>query len=322
MNITAFAERHRKAVIFSVAVLALAGLAAALNLPISIFPDITFPRISVIAENGEDPADRVMVTLTKPLEEAINSVPHVRNVRSITSRGSAEISINFDWGTDIILSQQLLQARISSIRNDLPASADIQVERMNATIFPVIGYGLTSDKRSLVELRDLALYTIRPLLSRIRGVARIQIVGGKTREFLVTVDPLKLAAYNLDIGDVSDALRKTNIVSSVGLMDANYRLYLTLVDNMYPSMDFLRNAVVSTRGTTPIFLSEIASVTTSEKDEYVRVTSDGKESVLLNIIKQPDGNTVQIAEDVRNALSEMHSQIPPDVRIGNFYDQS
>ena len=180
MNIPGFAERHPKAIIFAVAVLGLAGLAAALNLPISIFPDITFPRIVMIAENGEDPAERVMVTLTKPLEEAANSIPDVRNVRSKTARGATEISVNFAWGTDIILSQQLLQAKISSIRNQLPPTASIQVERMNATFFPIIGYALTSGKHSLVEMRDIALYTIRPVLSRVHGISQVQVVGGKT----------------------------------------------------------------------------------------------------------------------------------------------
>ncbi len=325
MNIATVIEHHPKAILFFVAVLVLAGVIAAVNLPVSIFPDITFPRLVVLADNGEEPAERVMVTLTKPLEEAANAIPGVRNVRSTTARGSAEISINFDWGTDIILAQQLLQAKISSIRNQLPVRANVQVERMNATFFPIMGYALTSDSRSLVELRDIALYTIRPVLSRIRGVSQIRIVGGRTREFLVTVDPAKLAAYQLDIRQVSDAIMKTNIVSSVGLMDAHYRLYLTLVDNMFHTVDDIGNAVIATRGTTPIFLREVATVVPSEMDEYIRVTSAGKEAVLVNIIKQPDGNTVQIASDVKSALAELRSsgtQVPLDITIGNFYGQS
>ncbi len=325
MSVETVIDRHPKAILFFVAMLVLAGVVAAFNLPVSIFPDITFPRLVVLADNGEEPAERVMVTLTKPLEEAANAIPGVRNVRSTTARGSAEISINFDWGTDIILAQQLLQAKISSIRNKLPASANVQVERMNATFFPIMGYALTSDTRSLVELRDIALYIIRPVLSRIRGVSQIRVVGGRTREFLVTVDPAKLAAYKLDIRQVSDAILKTNIVSSVGLMDAHYRLYLALVDNMFRSVDDIGKAVIATRGTTPIVLSEVATVVPSEKDEYIRVTSAGKEAVLINIIKQPDGNTVQIASDVKSALAELRSsgaQIPSDITIGNFYDQS
>jgi CzcA family heavy metal efflux pump len=325
MNVHEFTQRHTKAIIFVISVLVLAGLVAAFNLPVSIFPDINFPRIVILADNGDEPADRVMATLTKPLEEAANSIPGVRNVRSITARGSVEISINFDWGTDIILAQQLLQAKVSSIRNQLPATAEVQVERMNATFFPIIGYALTSNSRSLVELRDMALYTIRPALSRIRGVSQVRVVGGRTREFLVTVNPAKLAAFGLDIRQISDALQNTNIVSSVGLMDANYHLYLTLVDNMFSTVDDIGKAVIGTRGNTPIFLREVASITPSEMDEYIRVTSAGQEAVLINLIKQPDGNTVQIATDANAALLELSASkqlIPVDVKIQNFYDQS
>ena len=322
MTFTEKLEHHPRAVVFSITLLAIAGVVAGFNLPVSIFPDITFPRIVVLADNGEDPPERVMVTLTKPLEEAVNAVPGVRNVRSKTARGAAEISINFDWGTDIILSQQLLQAKISSIRNQLPPNANILVERMNATFFPIMGYSLTSDSLSLVELRDIALYTIRPALSRIRGVSQIRITGGRTREFLVTINPSSIAAYHLDIRQVSAALQKTNIVESVGLMDANYHLNLTLVDNMYSSLDALGNTVVATRGNTPLILSDIATITPAEKDEYIRVTADGKEAVLINILRQPDGNSVQIAEDVKRVLVELRTQIPAGARTANFYDES
>ncbi|HYQ86533.1 MAG TPA: efflux RND transporter permease subunit [Bacteroidota bacterium] len=322
MNITGFSHRHPRAILFIVSVLAGAGVLAALNLPISIFPDITFPRIVILVDYGDQPADRVMVTLTKPLEEAANSVPGVRTVRSTTARGAAEIFVNFNWGTDIILSQQLLQARVSSIRSQLPPAASINVERMNATFFPIVGYALTSDKRSLVDMRDVALYTIRPALSRIFGVSQTRIVGGRTREFLVTADPAKLSAYNLDITQVSAALQKSNLLGSVGLIDANYRLYLTLVDNRQVSIEAVRAIVVGTRGSTPILLGQLAAVTPSEKDEYIRVTSDGKEAVLINILKQPDGNTAQISNDVKTTLADLRSQIPSDVRVSNFYDQS
>ncbi|MFI5253074.1 MAG: efflux RND transporter permease subunit [Bacteroidota bacterium] len=322
MSFTEKLERHPRAILFTIVILSIAGITAALNLPVSIFPDINFPRIVVLADNGEDPAERVMVTLTKPLEEAINSVPGVRNVRSKTARGAVEISINFDWGTDIILCQQLLQAKISSIRNQLPPTANVTVERMNATFFPIMGFSLTSDTLSLVELRDLALYTVRPALSRIRGVAQVRIVGGRTREFLVTIDPLKLAAYHLDIRQVSDALQKTNLVAAVGFMDANFHLNLTLVDNMYASLYALQNSVVTTRGNTPVILSDIAAVTPNEKDEYIRVTADNKEAVLINILRQPEGNSVQIAVDVKKALTDLRYQIPPQVHISNFYDES
>ena len=322
MNIFSFIQRHTRGLIFVVSVLVLAGVFTVLNLPVSIFPDITFPRIVVLADNGEQPAEKVMVQITKPLEETINSLPGVTDVRSTTSRGSAEISVNFEWGTDIIQSQQLLQGKISQIRNQLPSSASIQVERMNATFFPIMGYALTSDSVSLVKMRDIALYTLRPAISRIKGVSQVRVVGGDTKEYLVRVDPAKMRSYGISIQQVTDAISKTNIVSSAGLMDANYHLYLTLADNTYQSMEDIGNTVVKSSGVSPVYLKNIASVTASVEDNYIRVTADGKRAVLVNILRQPGGNTLQIASDVEKMWGDVKSQIPSGIKISNFYNQA
>ncbi len=322
MNIFSFIQKHTKAIIFVVIILVLAGIFTVLNLPVSIFPDITFPRIVVLADNGEEPADKIMVQITKPLEETINSLPGVTNVRSTTSRGSAEISINFDWGTDIIQSQQLLQGKISQIRNQLPPNASVTVERMNATFFPIMGYALTSDSVSLIKMRDIALYTLRPAISRIKGVSQVIVVGGNTKEYLVQVNPAKLRAYGISIQQVSDALSKTNMVSSVGLMDANYHLYLTLVDNTFKTIDDIKNTVITSTNVSPVFLKDIASVSASVKDKYIRVTAKEKEAVLVNILRQPSGNTVQIASDVDKMWKQLKSQIPAGINISNYYNQA
>ena len=322
MNIFSFIQKHTRAIIFVVSILVIAGVFTVLNLPVSIFPDITFPRIVVLADNGEEPADKIMVEITKPLEETINSLPGVTDVRSTTSRGSAEISVNFEWGTDIIQSQQLLEGKISQIRNQLPAEASVQVERMNATFFPIMGYALTSDTVSLVRMRDIALYTLRPLISRIKGVSQVRVVGGDTKEYLVQVNPSKLNSYGISIQQVSDAIAKTNLVSSVGLMDANYHLYLTLVDNTYKTIDEIKNTVITSSNVAPVYLKDIASVTASVEDNYIRVTSNGKRAVLINILRQPSGNTVQISSDVKKMWEDVKSQIPPGVKVSNFYDQA
>jgi CzcA family heavy metal efflux pump len=322
MNIFSFVLKHTRAIIFVVSILVLAGIFTVLNLPVSIFPDITFPRIVVLADNGEEPAEKIMVEITKPLEETINSLPGVLNVRSTTSRGSAEISVNFEWETDIIQSQQLLQGKISQIRNELPPTASIQVERMNATFFPIMGYALTSDSVSLVQMRDIALYTLRPAISRISGVSQVRVVGGDTKEYLVQVEPSKLQSYGVSIQQVSDAISKTNLVSSVGLMDANYHLYLTLVDNTFQSMEDIKNTVITSTNVSPVFLKDIASITASVEDSYIRVTANGKRAVLINILRQPNGNTVQIASDVEKMWKEVKSQIPAGVNISNFYNQA
>jgi CzcA family heavy metal efflux pump len=321
MKVFEILSSHRKAIFFLVAALSLGGIVSLFQMPVSLFPDIDFPRIVMIADNGEEPADRMMIEVTRPLEEAARSIPEVVQVKSATSRGSTEISVNFSWGTDIIQSLQLLQGKIASIRNELPSTASIDIERMNATVFPIEGFSLVSDSLDQVQLRDLAYYVIRPALVRIRGVAEVRIVGGKQRSFLVTVDPLKLEARGLSITDISSAIARTNIVSSTGLVERNYQIYLTLTDGLYGGIDDIGQTVIEFKNGMPITVNDVASVTPSEKLSYIRVTADGRQAVLVNIIRQPEGNTVAIGQEVRSILGSLSSEIPSSVGVKFFYDQ-
>ncbi len=321
MNFFEFISAHRKAVFFLVAVLSIGGIVALFQMPIALFPNIDFPRIVMIADNGEEPAERMMVEVTRPLEEAARAIPGVVRVHSATSRGSSEISVNLDWGTDIIQALQLIQGKVASIRNQLPPTVSIDIERMNATVFPVEGFSLTSDSLNLVQLRDLAFYTIRPALVRISGIAEVEVVGGKQREFLVTVDPQRLQGYGLSVDDITAAITKTNFVSSTGLVERNYQIYLTLVEGLYTGIDAIGKTVVDFKNGTPITVNDVATVQPSEKIEYIRVTADGKPSVLINVIRQPGGNTVAIGEQVRAALDNLKKVVPESVRIKYFYDQ-
>src|SRR5512140_3443299 len=229
MKLFDYVHRHAKAFLFTVTVLVVSGVAVTLNLPISLFPDITFPRIVVLADNGEQPVERMMVEVTKPLEEAASSVPGVRLVRSITGRGATEISIGLEWGSNVLQTLQLLQGRFANIRNQLPPTASVTSEQMMVSVFPINAYSLTSDTLSQVQLRDIALYQIRPALVNVKGDARVVVMGGETSEFLVSVIPEKLAAYRLNVEQVADAIQKTNFVESSGLIENNYQLYLSLV---------------------------------------------------------------------------------------------
>jgi CzcA family heavy metal efflux pump len=319
MTLFEYVRRHARAIVFTIAVLAASGVALLQQMPVSLFPDVTFPRIVILADNGEQPAERMMIEVTKPLEETVSSVPGVRIVRSITGRGSTEISVNLDWGTDVQQTLQLLQGRIANIRSSLPARATIQTEQMQVAVFPILGYSLSSDSVSLVDLRDIALYQIRPALMRVNGVARVEITGGDTREFRVIVSPEKLAAYRLDIRQVSDAIQKANVVSSAGLVQNNYQLYLSLVSGLYRTSADIGACVVAVRGGVPVRVSDLADVAPSVADRFIRTTAHGREAVLVNVMRQPTGSTVRIGSDVVAALTAL--KLPAGVRCENFYDQ-
>ncbi len=319
MRLFDYVRRHARALLFTIAVFAASGVALLQQMPVSLFPDVTFPRIVILADNGEEPAERMMIEVTKPLEETASSVPGVRIVRSITGRGSTEISVNLDWGTDVQQTLQLLQGRIANVRSALPPRATIQTEQMQVAVFPILGYSLTSDSISLVDLRDIALYQIRPALMRVAGVARVEITGGDTREFRVTVAPEKLAAYRLDIRQVSEAIQKANVVGSAGLVENNYQMYLSLVSGLYRTSADIGACVVAVRGGVPVRVSDLAEVTPSVADKFIRTTAGGREAVLVNVMKQPNGSTVRIGNDVISALASL--RLPAGVRFENFYDQ-
>lgn len=321
MKLFEFITSHRKGVIFLVSILSLGGIVAVLKMPISLFPNIDFPRIVILADNGEEPANRMMIDVTRPLEEAARAVPGVTLVKSMTSRGSCEIDVSFEWGTDIIQALELLQGQVAGIRNQLPSTVSIQIARMNATVFPIEGFSLVSDSLDQVQLRDLAYYTIRPVLTRINGIAQVVVQGGRQREFLVQVDPDKLQSYGLNIEQVVSAVNNTNFVSSTGLVQRNYQIYLTLVDGLYTDLTAIRNTVITFKGGLPITIGDVATVKPSEKIVYIRVTADGKPAVLVYVIRQPGGNTVTIGKEVRSALEGLRSQLPPSVKMKYFYDQ-
>ena len=319
MSLFEYVRHHAKAILFTVTVLVISGIVLTLHMPISLFPDITFPRIVILADNGEQPTERMMVEVTKPLEEVASSIPGVKLVRSVTGRGSTEISIGLDWGTNVQQTLQFLQGRISNVRNTLPASASIQAEQMSVAVFPIQGYSLTSDKLSLVELRDIALYQIRPTLMKVKGVARVEVTGGDTREFLVTVSPEKLAAYRMDIRQVADAIQKTNFNSSTGIINNNFQMYLALVSGLFKTTDDINAVVIAVQGGVPIKVSDVAEVKPSVEDKFIRTTAHGQDAVLINIVKQPTGSTVQIGEDVTAEITKL--KLSADVRFENWYDQ-
>ncbi len=319
MNPLVYAQRHRKAILFLLAGLLVAGIGVIRLLPVSLFPDITFPRIVILADNGEQPAERMMIEVTKPLEEVASSVPGVELVRSITGRGSTEISLGLSWSTDVREALQTLQNRIGDIRTTLPADASIEVEQMSVAVFPILGYSLTSDSVNAVALRDLALYQIRPVITQVAGVARVEITGGETREFHIVVSPEKLASYKMDVRDISSAVASANGIASPGLVENNFHLYLSLVSGLLHSKEDIEGVVVANRKGVPILVKDVATVEPSVTPVYIRTTANGKPAVLINVVKQPTGSTVAIGDAVRKAVARL--DLPRDVQFANWYDQ-
>ncbi|HLJ55922.1 MAG TPA: efflux RND transporter permease subunit [Chthonomonadaceae bacterium] len=322
MKLSRFATGHLKAILFTTIALCAIGAWMIGSFPVSILPDVSFPRVMVIAESGDRPVRMMQATITRPLEQAIATIAGVSHIRSKTQRGATEISIDFYWGTDIPAALQLVNARMNQVRQQLPPGTEVSAERMNPTVFPILGLSLRSKSLAQDQLWSLATYTLLPRLTRVPGVARVEIQGGRVPEIEVTADPARLAAFKLSLQDVEQAISQTNQVRSVGRLDRRFQQYQALVTGDTSDPDRLKRLVVATRGGIPITLDEVATIQRGVQDQTTIVTADGAEAVLLNIVRQPDANTVVVSEAVRRELAAMEPTLPAGTRIAPFYDQS
>ena len=317
-----FVDSHGRALVLVFLSFALAGLAFLFRIPIAIFPQTDFPRVIILVHNGIAPVDVQMLTVTRPVEEAVRIVPGITNIRSVTSRGMSEISVYFRWDVDILHALHLVQGRIAQILPNLPPEARFYVNRMTFSVFPMVGFSMTSPTRSTAELWEKAYYEIAPRLYRLPGVAETRIVGGRPPEYHVLVDPQKLNAYGIPLTRVAEAIRKTNLIGPAGMIQENYKLYLTTVTGLLRHREQIENIVVSVNGGTPVLVKNLATVVAGEKPVYNIVTADGLPAVLVNVLQQPDGNAVAIADAVNRELQQIRKELPPDVKLAIFYDQS
>jgi len=309
--------------IFLILTLALLGGYLAFTIPVSVFPSTDFPRVLIGVDNGVMPIDQMMVTVTRPIEEAVNSVPGLLTVRSITSRGSAEVDLFFRWDVDMFQTLQYVNAALSRVQPELPATAKIEAHRLTFAAFPILGYSLTSNSVPQTKLWEMATYEMKPRLNRLDGVSTVIVQGGQEPEFHITPDPAKLLAASVTVSDILEAVRRTNLIDSPGLLERNHQLYLGLVNGQVRTPEEIANAVVkNTPAGIPVRIGDVASVAPGVKPVYTVVTANGKPAVLLNINRQPDGNTVQVAEEVHAEIDRIRQTLPPGVEIQPFYDQS
>jgi CzcA family heavy metal efflux pump len=300
------------------------GIFAYTKLQTSLFPEITFPKIKIITDAGLQPVDKMMVTVTRPMENAIKQIPELVDIRSTTSRGSCEISAFINWNADIDLAVQRIESKISEVRNALPSDAQIVVEKMNPSILPVIGYSLetTSSSRTPIDMKQLALYTIKPYLSQVQGVAEVRIIGGKQKEYWIELNLQKMSALSITPETLTAALSQTNFIQSNGYLSDYRLLYLTVTDATVSSLEDLKNLVVSNKGKRIVQLKDISDVSIHSGIEYTKINANGKEGVLVAIIKQPNTNLVNITNETEQKIIELQKILPSGVTIKPYYIQA
>ena len=312
-----------KPTIFVIVSLVIFGAYLATTIPVAVFPEVNFPRVLVGIDNGVAPIDQMQVTVTRPVEEALNSVEGLERVQSITSRGTVEVDLFFSWKVDMFQTLQRVNAALARVQAELPPTAKVTANRLTFAAFPIMGYSLTSDTVPMTRLWELATYDLKPRLNRKIGVSTIVVQGGQEPEFEVRPDPAKLVQTQITVPNLLEAIGRSNMIDSPGLFENNHQLVLSLVSGQARSLDDISDIVVKTTPLgAPIKVGDIAAVSKSIKPVYVGVTANAKTAVLMNVFRQPDSNTVTVADQVHAEIETIRQELPKGVALQPFYDQS
>ncbi|HUI43093.1 MAG TPA: efflux RND transporter permease subunit [Terriglobia bacterium] len=318
-----FVTRHSRSIIFLIITLAAVGVYLAFTIPVSVFPQTNFPRIIVGVDNGVMPIDQMEVSITRLVEEAVNSVPGLQEVVSITSRGSAEVDLYFDWNVNMFETLARVNAALARIQNQLPPTAVVSAHRLSFASFPILGYSLTSDRVKQQDLWEIATYEMKPRLNRLNGVSEILVQGGQVPEFQISPDPAALLRTQVTVPDILNAVQRANLIDSPGLLNHNHQLLLGLVSGQVRTPDQIGGIVVKqTPGGAPVRIGDIANVAPSVMPVYTIVTANGKPAVLISVLRQPDSNTVAVADEVHSEMGQLRRSLPSGIQIAPFYDQS
>ena len=319
MNLVRFCRNNSRAVFLLTAALTLAGFFALFHLPSNIYPELTFPRIVVLVHAGDLSPDNMLLTVTRPIEEQVSTVLGVRRVRSRTIRGGSEISVIFADNTDMQQALQLVQARVNEARASLPPDTDIQVERLTPTVWPILSLVLNGNVPD-ADLRDYATYNLKPAFSRVPGVANVEVDATDTREISVIVDPQKALAHHLSLPDISERLRATNNVTSVGRLDSGYQQFLVLTNSQFKSIDEVGNTVLSADPADTVRLRDVAVIKEGTTDRRTIVTGNGRPAAVINVTRQIGGNINAVSQGVKAVSFGQQNLIPPTLHLSVVYD--
>ncbi len=313
---------YRNPILIIILLIIAGGVYSYSKIQSSLFPQITFPKIKIIAEAGQQPVSQMTVAVTRVLEAAVKQVPNLEVLKSTTSRGSCEISAYLSWNANLDVTQQQIESRINQVRNQLPAEINITVEKMDPSILPVMGYALSAKNTSAIALKQLALYTIKPFLSQVPGVSDIRVIGGQDKEFRIVMDAVKMARLGITAASVSQAINQTNFIKSNGYSSDYRYLYLTLTDAQLRNEDQLKNLVISNNSNSMVLLKDIAQINIHSAKQYIKVNADGKESILIAVIQQPNANVLDVSKAMELKITELQKSLPKELTLKPYYIQA
>jgi multidrug efflux pump subunit AcrB len=316
LNLATKARPYFGAVVLSCALLTAGGIYSATRMPSGVYPEVTFPRIAVVARMRDYDVTRMEVKVTRPLEEAVSSVIGVAQVRSKTIRGGSEISIDFNPGTDMRQAETLTWNRIGAKRSLLPPDVELTVEQMTPSVFPILSLVLTGGDTP-AHLRDYAYYQLAPLIKTIPDVLYANVAGGDVREIEVIARPDDLLAAGMSAADLADQISQQSTLHPVGRVEGQPLAFQILVNNQPEAVRQIAEMVVSTRKDHPLRVRDLADVKVLHADRALSIGFDQRDAVVITVFRRLGGNTVNISRDLRALLEKNRLTLPagdPDKR--------
>ncbi|MCL4462212.1 MAG: efflux RND transporter permease subunit [Nitrospirae bacterium] len=302
-------------------VLALLGGLHALKMPTAIYPSIDFPRVSVIVLSPNVPFHEMESRITRPVGMALRSVRGVREVRSRTMQGSAEFFLRFSWTSPMRMALPRVGQAIDRVRSGLPGGTQIRALRMYPSDTPVLGIAFFGPHEKMMQMTEITRYRIVPFLSNLPGVWKAEIMGSRTREVHVEVDPYKLSGVHRTMQNVIDALAFENRIGVVGRSTGFHRLKTIQVNDVFSRPEDIRSLFIP--GTIPVPLREVANVREGIRpsDLWVRVSADASPAVLLQVFRAHGGNAITIRQEVLRNWKNLLHLLPPGISVRIYYDQ-
>lgn len=292
------------------------GLFGLSNLRLDLYPDVSFPTITVYTTyEGVAPED-METLITRPIEEAVGSISGVRRVRSISNQGASVVKLNFNWGTDLYVAESDVRKELDFVRRSIPDDAEQPIVfSYDPNQEPVIVLTLTSDTRSSRDLRTTAKQDLEQQLERIPGVASAETSGGYERQINIDISNEQMRSYNLSISTIGDKLQQENIQVPAGELTEGRTIYSLRTLGEFESVDQIRNTIIAVRDGEPVQLKDVATVEDGIAQPIGNVHIDGREGVILNLYRQSDANVVTTANSVLNSLDDIQDILPGDIDI-------
>jgi len=323
-NIITFSVRQKFVALSLVVLMAVGGYFSLMQLPINSLPDVTPVQVLVITKAGRFSPFDVEKLVSYPIETAMNGLPEVSQVRSISQFGLSAVTVEFDEGTDIYFARQMVSQRIQSLSDELPQGVSSpQLGPISTALGEIYQYVVHGENYSLTQLREIQDWLIAPQLKVVRGVTEINSFGGFVKQYEVIVQPGRLRTYGIGISEVMDAIENNNSVSGGNFIEHNDEQYIIRGFGQISAIKDIENIIVKNVANKPVFIRDIAEVGTGTQIRQGGVTRDGKGEVVTGIVMMlRGGNGREVISDIEEKIETINASLPEGVKIEKFYDQS